>query len=326
MESRRRFLETMSYGHPDRVPLFREGIRDEVLETWYKQGLPLGTELSTLFNYDEFEEIEPDLDTIPGFRHWPSRISELKEYRSRLNPDDPRRLPSGWRDQVRAWKGREHALCLHVHSGFFLTLGVGGWQRFTEVIRLLVDDPGFVHQMLAIQGDFAARVVDRILNDVYVDAALFSEPISGSHGPLISPKMYADFVLTSYKPLLDVLERHKVTIIILRTWANSRNLLPVIFQTGINCLWACECGTESMDYRRLRAEFGSKIRLIGGIDTDVLRQDKKAIQRELEEKLPPLLNDKGFIPLADGRVREDISFENYCFYRKLLEEMTMRYS
>jgi hypothetical protein len=322
MDSRQRFLETMSFGHPDRVPLFREGIRDEVLEAWHKQGLPSGTDLSTLFHYDEFEEIEPNLDPIPYFRHWPTHISELKEYRSRLNPDDPRRLPAGWRDQLRLWKNRPYPLFIRVHSGFFLTLGVGGWQRFSEVIRLLVDDPGFVHQMMAIQGEFAARLVDRVLHEVDVDAAIFSEPISGSHGPLISPKMYAEFVLASYEPILDVLERHKVTTIILRTWANSRNLLPVVFQAGINCLWACECGTDSLDYRRLRLEFGPNIRLVGGIDTDVLRQDKPAIQRELEDKLPGLLSEGGFIPLADGRVREDIPFENYRFYRKLLEEMT----
>jgi hypothetical protein len=37
------------------------------------------------------------------------------------------------------------------------------------------------------------------------------------------------------------------------------------------------------------------------------------------EIVPELLEDGGFIPLADGRVREDVSFENYVYYRKLLE-------
>jgi hypothetical protein len=26
--------------------------------------------------------------------------------------------------------------------------------------------------------------------------------------------------------------------------------------------------------------------------------------------------------LADGRIRKEISFDNYCYYRKLLEEIT----
>jgi hypothetical protein len=28
------------------------------------------------------------------------------------------------------------------------------------------------------------------------------------------------------------------------------------------------------------------------------------------------------VPLADGRVREDIPFENYVYYRELLEKVT----
>jgi hypothetical protein len=76
-----------------------------------------------------------------------------------------------------------------------------------------------------------------------------------------------------------------------------------------------------MDYRHLRREFGHELRLIGGIDLDALREGKTAIRREIEEKVPPLLADGGYIPLADGRVREDVTFENYSYYRQLLKQV-----
>jgi len=87
-------------------------------------------------------------------------------------------------------------------------------------------------------------------------------------------------------------------------------------------LWACEVNVEAMDYRDLRREFGRDLRLIGGIDLDALRRDKEAIRRELEEKVPPLVADGGYVPLADGRVRVDVPFENYVYYRELLERVT----
>jgi hypothetical protein len=93
---------------------------------------------------------------------------------------------------------------------------------------------------------------------------------------------------------------------------------------GIDCLWACEVNAEAMDYRALRQDFGSGLRLIGGIDLDVLREGKEAIRREVEEKVPPLLEQGGYVPLADGRVREDIPFENYVYYRELLEKVTKK--
>jgi uroporphyrinogen decarboxylase len=136
--------------------------------------------------------------------------------------------------------------------------------------------------------------------------------------------MYADLVLTSYLPILDVLRRHSVDIPILRTYANARLLIPVLMEHGIDCLWACEVNAEAMDYRALRQEFGTRLRLIGGIDLDVLREGKEAIRREVEQKVPPLLEQGGYVPLADGRVREDIPFENYVYYRQLLEKVTRR--
>jgi uroporphyrinogen decarboxylase len=54
----------------------------------------------------------------------------------------------------------------------------------------------------------------------------------------------------------------------------------------------------------------------------VVHRDKDAIRREIEQKVPPLLEDGGYIPLADGRIREDVPFENYVYYRRLLEQVT----
>ena len=161
-----------------------------------------------------------------------------------------------------------------------------------------------------------------MLKDVTVDAVLFSEPIGGNDGPLISPQMYEDMVLRNYEPVLNVLNKHGVETIVFVTYANARVLVPSILKWGFNCLWACEVNVEAMDYRDLRREFGLDLRLIGGIDLDALRRDKEAIRREVEEKVPPLVADGGYVPLADGRVRADVPYENYVYYRKLLERVT----
>ena len=315
----------MSYGALDRVPLFQEGIREEVLDAWHQQGLSPGTDLATLFTYDELEEIEPVLDPIPAIPRRSSKKSIIEELRRRLDPYDPRRLPSDWREQVRQWQeSRQAALFLRLHRGFFLTMGVKGWHSFTDAIRLLKDDPAFVHEVMAVQARFTACLAEWILREVEVDGVIFHEPIASNHGPLISPKMYADFVLNSYTPVLDVAERFNVKTIIFRTYANARALLPAVFKTRINTLWACERNSDAMDYRLLRMEFGPGIRLIGGIDADVLRQSHEAIRQEVDDKVLPLLTQGGFVPLADGRVREDVPFENYAFYRRYLEELTQR--
>jgi hypothetical protein len=210
MNSRERFRETMSYGAPDRVPYFEEGIRRQVLKAWRKQGLSRKANLSEMFPSDERKEIEPDLEPRPKLRRWPTSIKDLDAMRRALDPHDPGRLPWRWQKRVRAWQTRDYVLMLRVHRGFFLSMGVNGWRRFREVIDLLNYSPEVVRQAMKIQGEFAASLAERVLGEVEVDAALFVEPISEIHGPLISPKMYEQFVLSSYEPLLDVLNRYGV--------------------------------------------------------------------------------------------------------------------
>jgi hypothetical protein len=322
MNSRQRFFETMQFGKPDHVPYFEEGIRKDVQKAWQKQGLAKDTDLGEMFHNDQREEIFLDVEPHPWPKRWPTTHADLNAFTRWLNADDKSRLPGQWKKRLPGWKQREHVLMMRVHNGFFLTMGVMGWQRFFELMKLIHDDPGLVRAMMRIQAEFVANLTERALQEVEIEAAIFNEPIGANHGPLISPAMFVDFVLSSYRPVLDVLHRHQVKIIILRTYANARLLLPVLIKNGFDCLWACEVNTESMDYRSLRKEFGRELRLIGGIDLDVLREGKQAIRREVEEKVPPLLAQGGYVPLADGRVRPDIPLENYIFYRQLLEKVT----
>lgn len=323
MNFRHRFLETMRYGEPDRAPLFEEGIRTEVLRSWCKQGMAKLSSIQDDFVFDKREEIQPDLDPIPPLRHWPNSLDDVGQFQKRLDPNAPERLPHDWVNRLIEWKNRDQVLILRVHHGFFESLGVGGWKRFMEIMDLVVNELQTVIRMMHIQGRFNAALVERVLKDVEIDAAIFSEPIAGNHGPLISPKMYRQAALQSYQPLMDILKRNDVETIILRSYANIRVLLPDIIDSGFNCLWACESGPDVMDYRELRRDFGTELRLIGGIDTDALRRGRESIRKEVMEKIPPLLEQGGYIPLADGRVREGVTYENYRFYRKLLEEIVL---
>jgi hypothetical protein len=311
----------MSYGRPDQVPLFVEGIRKDVINGWQLEGMPADKSLSELVTYDGRVEITPEVEPRPRPKKWPTESAELQVFEQSLDPEDQGRLPEEWADCVRDWSSQENTTMLRVHRGLYQTLGVAGWQGFTDVNYLLMDDSRLIHDTLEIQANFAARLMQKVLSEVEIDAAVFSEPISDNNGPLISPKMFEEFGFTSYQPLLDVLQRNDVETIVFRTYANARILVPVVLKWGFNCLWACEENLGAMDYGVIRREFGRELRLIGGIDVDALRQDKEMIRREVMEKVPPLLSEGGYIPLADGRIRANVPYENYVYYRSLLEKV-----
>ena len=322
MTPRERFRETMRYGHPDRVPWLDEGLRDEVLTNWQRQGLATDADLSVLFHYDRRERIELDLGARPKREGATPVWADLADLRRRLDPDDPGRFPADWAQRVAQWRTRNHILELPLHSGLFLTLGVHAWASLEPVLYLLADAPAIVREVMDAQAHLAAGLAEKVLCEVEVDFASFSEPIADSHGPLVSPRMYEELVLASYKPILDVLRRRGVETIVFMTYGNTAILLPSVLAAGFNCLWAMETETRAMDYQALRRRFGKSLRLIGGIDLDALLVDDAAIEREITTKVPPLLAGGGVIPLADGRVRASVPFRAYTRYRRTLERVT----
>jgi hypothetical protein len=123
MNSRERFLKVMRYEPVDRVPYFEEGIRDEVIEAWKKQGLPENREISTLFETDGREEIFPDLEPRPDMKKWPVTIKELEDFKSHLNPFDPARLPENWKTVSMNIKIAIMWLCFAFIAAFFCPWG-----------------------------------------------------------------------------------------------------------------------------------------------------------------------------------------------------------
>ena len=320
MNNPERFQKTLLYQTVDRVPYFENEIRREVISRWCQEGLTSATQLHTDFPTDTYEEIEPLWSPLPSNRLWPDQHGSLNKLRKRLNIKNPLRLPHNWFRLKKIATQQKVILILVVHQGFFLTLGVDDWRSFDQLIEHIRDDRGTIMKWMEIYGEYSAQMTDKILTTIKVDAALFNEPIGGLNGPLISPAMYQEFVLPSYQSVLNILNKHHVSIIIFRTYANARLLIPAVLNAGMNTLWAYEGNCPEMDYRELRTEFGPDLRLIGGIDLDALRQRPEVIRQEIEEKVPALLAAGGYLPTADGRIREDVPFKNYVYYRELLRK------
>jgi hypothetical protein len=320
MNSRERFLAILHGDQPDHPPLFPEGIREEVLLSWRTQGLPDGMDLDNLFHYDQFEQLDPDIYPSPAIVDWSTPQGLLPLLRQRLDPDDPRRLPNDWSESVIRWRHRGYPLFLRIHEGLFLSLGIEDWRSFAPAILRLVDQPDFVRQILAIQADFAARLAEKILRQVDLDGVIFSEPIAGNHGALISAQMYREFALQSYAPVFNVLRHCQVPAIIWRSYANPVNLLPEVAKYPFNVLWLCETPPGALAPAQVRQLVGPDLTLIGGIDEDVLREDTRAI-RQAVAAVRPFVEAGRFIPLADARVREGVPYSNYAFYRQELHRV-----
>ena len=97
-------------------------------------------------------------------------------------------------------------------------------------------------------------------------------------------------------------------------WAGVRfiePLLPDMVGAGIDCLQVMEV-KAGMDPLRIKRDFGDRLSLFGGMDArNLVANDRDAIRKELEEKIPPLMDGFGYILHSDHSILTTTEYETY---------------
>ena len=278
--------------------------------------------IKDMFLSDRSLEIDLDFDPLSYSSNFPKNHSDISKLQKRLRKLDLNKI---WKRKKKNYdinNNVDQVIFLKVHRGFFLDIGIHDWEGFNDALIFIVENPGLVKESMYIQCEFISKYLEIVLKNIDVDAVIFNEPIGGNAGPLISPEMYEELALKFYRNIIEQISAFGINNLIIRSYANIKLMIPSILKYGFNTLWACESENDAMDYIKLRNEYGINLKLIGGIDLDKFRYGKESIKNEVVAKVPLLLRSGGYIPLADGRIRKDISFSNYIYYRKLLEEIT----
>lgn len=246
-------------------------------------------------------------------------VRERKDFealKARYDPASPARCPEWWSDLVRGLQGRDYPVILPYVGAIGFYSRFREWMGTQNACTVFYDDPALAHEMAEFIADFTIRTIDRAIRDVDVDAFMWFEDYAFKTGPLISPSIFREFLLAPYRRVNDVLRSHGIDIIIQDTDGNPEVLLPLHLEAGINVFYPIECAA-GMDPVEIRKKYGRDLLLWGGIDKRELAKDKDAIERELLYKLPPLLEDGGYIPMLDHTVPPDVPYENWFYYLEM---------
>ncbi len=321
MNDRQRFRKLMRGEPVDRPPLMEEGVRDEVLALWHTQGLPAGKTHVDIFGLRPHENVGPDMKFVPSYFGRVFDLS-LSEYRQAFNATQSR-FPEDWSQTVRRLEDRDHIVCIWASRGFFPALGVGDWPTLERALIGMATEPARVRDRMEMFGEFCAEMLEQTMEDVEPEFIYLSEPISDNDGPLISPEMFAEYMLPVYRRLVETARSNGCDNILLSTYGDTSRLFPMLIEAGINMLWISEAPEiPALDYRTLREQYGPEIGLIGGLPLSILRNESPAgAKAALEEIVPPLLETGRYVPLAGGRVREEIPWSVYSNYREVLAEL-----
>jgi len=201
-----------------------------------------------------------------------------------------------------------------------------GWMRnwfgLENLSYMLYDDEKLISEILEYMTEYFIDVVTRsaaYIPHEHLQFFHFWEDMASKNGSLISPAMYKRLMVPYYKQIVEHCRKlYPEAVITLDSDGNVEELVPIWLDCGITCIFPCEAAA-GMDVVRLKKEYGRDLQLIGGIDKRKLAMTRDDIVREVERVLPAF-EMGGYLPNIDHSVPPDISFDNYMFYKELLEE------
>jgi len=328
LTEKERFLNTLLGKKADRFPYFDLEPMGDTLDRWHREGLPADRSMAEFFKLEIHHPAGLMLRSFPYFQGAPDLLTNPAAFERHYDPDHPSRLEPDFKQKCHdATQNGKVVYADAWGGGFMQMMGVHDWDSMVSAMYALKEDPARIESLVERTTDFYCLLLDRLLVEAAIDYATFYEPIASNSGPVISPVMFRRFVLPGYRKVLKLLARHEVPLRILcTTGGNLSALLPDLIEAGINGFWISNIRDAGMSYSEMRRTYGPDIALIGGIDTTALAQDESAIRRAVEDTLPGLLQDGRYLPCLDDRPRSNHPFQQYRYFRQILEDIALRNS
>jgi hypothetical protein len=97
-------------------------------------------------------------------------------------------------------------------------------------------------------------------------------------------------------------------------------LVPMWLDSGFDIVFPIEVGTWGESPVRMREKFGSRLKMIGGIDKHVIAKGEEAIRKHLLE-LVPVVRQGGYLPIPDHRIPPEVSYQDMLTYIRVFNEV-----
>ena len=322
-----RFRALMNFQTVDRLPRWEWAMWwDETIARWHREGLPREFKFSQVFDIAQYFGLDPYQQfwfsttdpTIEATQHHVEGIvASMDDYlriRPQLFPDHGEAIRP-----MRAWADRQRrgeAVVWATFEGFFWfprTL-----MGFSQLMLAFYDQPELLHQINRDLLDFNLRLFDALKQECVPTFMTIAEDMSYNHGPMISRRLFDDFIAPYYRQLIPRLLELGILPFV-DTDGDVTMLVPWLEEVGVAGVLPLE-RQAGVDGMKLRQQF-PRFCFVGHFDKMTMAQGEAAMRAEFE-RLGPMMRAGGFIPSVDHQTPPGVSLEQYRCYLRLLREYT----
>ena len=217
--------------------------------------------------------------------------------------------------------GRGEVIMQYIVGGYMYLRALFGSE---DLCMAFYDMPEVIHDCMEAWLKVTDAVIARHQEHLTIDEFFFDEDICYNHGLLISPNMVREFLVPYYQQLISNVRTRqidKVRPVYFHFDSDGyvKDMIPMYMDMGMNIMSPFEAAAGS-DIVEMAREFPGLV-MTGGIDKRAIAAGKEEIDRYLERVLPPMCSRGGYIPTCDHGVPEEVSYENYLYYRKRAVEL-----
>jgi uroporphyrinogen decarboxylase len=182
----------------------------------------------------------------------------------------------------------------------------------------MYDDPDFLKEFNEFFLNFVMNYWSLILKDVEVDCVFILEDIAYRSGSFISKEMFKEFLTPYYIKFIDFLKQFNVKNILVDCDGLIDELIPLWIEAGVTGIFPVEAVNDVTEIRNKYP----RLQIMGGIDKRLLFKDGTRAGIDLElEKIKNLLKKGGYVPHIDHAVSEDVTWNNFKYYREKLNNI-----
>ena len=338
MNSWERFKRMYDHREADRIPIIDDPWAG-TLRRWKREGMPKDVDWCDYFDIDKIGVINIDIsprypevtleetdryairtspwgvtmkhfkeeDSTPEFLDYKVTTPEAwEEAKKRMTLSDDRIPWDYLKENYDRWRAEGRWIRGVFWFGFDVT---HSWMMGTEnVLVAMIEEPEFIEDIFDTYLNHTIALYDRLWDAGYHFDEMFWYDDMGYKGTtFFSPNMYRELLQPYHTRAVKWAHDHGVYAQ-LHSCGDIMTLLPDIVATGVDALNPLEV-KAGMDVFDIKRRYGDRLTLHGGINA-VKWSDADAILAEIDEKVPVLKQNGGFIFSSDHSIPNAVSLDN----------------
>ncbi len=216
------------------------------------------------------------------------------------DPDHPARYETvaRWIEQYR----EDYAVFARIRLGTASTIESMGLDVFS---LMLYDDPDLVKEIHRRFSEWSVRVLEH-LNRLDLDFYWVADDHADTKAPWVNMEMYEEFLYPFQKTVADAISK---------PWAlhSDGNLFPILdglLKLGMNAIHPIQ--PSAMDIGKMKAQYGSRVCLIGNIDLDytLTLGTPEEVDAEVKQRIAAAAGGGGYIISSGNSLTDYCKIEN----------------